>query len=357
MADFSRFNTGPSAEWRAVEAALPPFPTFSSIQERKDFLNAGRETAAKADMAANDFESKIQMKDYSIPTRDGSSIEARTYRPLSCSSDSKLPVYIHLHGGGFVFGTLSSEDATCSRIAITSQVIVLNVNYRHTPEHTYPTALHDTEDAFAWLHDHIDEVGGIADQIVVGGISAGAWLTAWLVLGQHLQVIEKGLPKIAGQVLQIPCLVHHECYAPQRNKLKDPETSSYVVNKDAPILPVAMVKLFTDLLKVRSDLNENDLRLNPGNAKPEQVRGLPPSVFGIAGMDPLRDEGLLYGKMLSEQGVATDIHLFEGLPHGFRRFGADKLPECTRWDRVVAEGITWALSKPEASGKFEVKTD
>lgn len=43
-------------------------------------------------------------------------------------------------------------------------------------------------------------------------------------------------------------------------------------------------------------------RLNPGYATAEEVSGLPPTTIGVAGFDPLRDEGLLYGKLLAENG-------------------------------------------------------
>jgi acetyl esterase/lipase len=46
----------------------------------------------------------------------------------------------------------------------------------------------------------------------------------------------------------------------------------------------------------------NDLRLNPGNATEKEVTKLPPTTFGIAGYDPLRDEGLFYAKLLSDNG-------------------------------------------------------
>jgi acetyl esterase/lipase len=107
--------------------------------------------------------------------------------------------------------------------------------------------------------------------------------------------------------------------------------------------------MFTDMLKVpKTDLQVDDLRLNPGNASPEKVQGFPPTVFGVAGMDPLRDEGLLFAMTLAEASVPTDVNIFPGLPHGFRRYG-DSLSECERWDKVMENGTMWVLSGPVAS--------
>lgn len=183
--------------------------------------------------------------------------------------------------------------------------MVFNVNYRHTPEHRYPTAWNDTEDAFIWVHEHIAEIGGLSDQVVVGGISAGAWMTASLALAQ-LRGDNKRLaacPKMRGQVLMIPCLVTTKHYAPRQEMLRTPEVSSYVQCAEAPILPVSRMHMFSQLLGIYDikDARE-DRRMNPGNATAEEVKDLPPTTFGIAGNDPLRDEGLLYGQLLCENG-------------------------------------------------------
>ncbi|KAK0648298.1 Alpha/Beta hydrolase protein [Cercophora newfieldiana] len=351
MCDFSQYS-GASEEWLAVAATLPAAPTNLSIEERRTAANALREaTAATAMKTLGPW---ITTTDHTIPTRDGSTVEARTYRLASLPDTEPLPAYIHLHGGGFLFGTLASEDAICARIAINTSAVVLNINYRHTPEHKYPTAWNDVEDAFAWLHENVSVLNADPARVVVGGISAGAYLAASLVLGQHLGHVAAQLPKIAGQVLMIPAMGHTKCHGPQMARLKDMSVSSWETCKDAPILPREVCELFMDLLAVEK-LDETDVRMNPGNASPEQVKGLPPTVFGVAGLDPLRDEGLLYAKLLAESGVPTDVSLFRGVPHGFRRFG-EKLSESKRWDSVVETGISWALSGPEA-GEFVVKTE
>jgi len=44
---------------------------------------------------------------------------------------------------------------------------------------------------------------------------------------------------------------------------------------------------------------------------------LPPPNLQICGLDPLRDEGLLYERLLREQGIPTKLDIYPGVPHGF----------------------------------------
>lgn len=121
MADYTQYG-GPSPEWLAIADSLPTVPADVSREQRRQLLNEQREKGAAEAMKV--LGPQVTTRDYSIPTRDGSSIEARSYRPVGVDGSKVLPVYYHLHGGGWFFGTLSSEDATCARIAINAQVVV-----------------------------------------------------------------------------------------------------------------------------------------------------------------------------------------------------------------------------------------
>lgn len=349
MSDFSQYG-GPSQELLTLLSTLPTPPSLS-ISDLKLTTNQARENAARIEMQT--LAPNILLQDHSIPTRDGYHLEARSYRDSSIPAEEVLPVYIHFHGGGFLFGTLESEDAICSRITLATGTVVLNVNYRHTPEWKFPTAWYDSEDAFEWTVQNSHQVfRGDALNIVIGGISAGAHLAA--ALAQTIKR-EKGtlFSSLKGQVLMIPLLVHIDCYEPQRRRLRDPSVSSYIENEFAPILPVTRLKMFNGLLHPQTP-NTDDHRANPGNARAEDVTGLPPTTIAVAGLDPLRDEGLLYAELLARQGVPTDVHLFKGVPHGFRRFG-EKLDGVSQaWDRVLHQGIRWALSRPPANIEVEV---
>lgn len=61
------------------------------------------------------------------------------------------------------------------------------------------------------------------------------------------------------------------------------------------------------------------------------------------------------GGLLMLCRVPTDVNLFVGLPHGFRWYD-DQIPASRRWDKVVEDGIVWALAEPQPSNEFHIKT-
>lgn len=363
MADFTIYN-GASEEWLKIEATLPPrLPTEGPIDSIavRNAGNAAREEASAT--AFSQISDRLVVKDHTITTRDGFALEARSYRLREVAHTEALPVYLYYHGGGFIFGTLSSEDAACGRVVLSlaargEDVVVLNVNYRHTPEWKYPVAWDDTVDSFVWLHQNLTEVGGDGSRVIIGGVSAGARLTASLIVRKSLGQLEAGqdLPHPIGQVLIIPSLFHQDCREPLYAKLKDPSRASCVSMTDAPIVPSKVLKWFTEILDVKEAPSE-DLKLSPGNITDEQLASVkdkfPPTVIGVAGYDPLRDDGLVFAKGLAEAGIPTKTHVFHGVPHGFRRFGA-QLSASKRWDAAIDDGIIWCLSNPSATGEFNV---
>lgn len=72
---------------------------------------------------------------------------------------------------------------------------------------------------------------------------------------------------------------------------------------------------------------------------------MPPTYFQVCGLDPFRDEDLIFERILREEnGIQTRIDVNPGLPHGSWFF----LPNLTSSERCkadVIEGMSWLLGK------------
>jgi acetyl esterase/lipase len=173
-----------------------------------------------------------------------------------------------------------------------------------------------------------------AKGFIVGGSSAGSNLTAAVVhRARDDPFFEKH--KITGQVLQIPVLVHPSAYPAESVELTDiterfvvnfssryaADLLSYEQNKDAPIVNKAAMKFFYGMYG-SSNVSASSL-INP--TLQECLQGppdhpdlsplladhsnLPPAYLQVCGMDPRRDEGLLYARLLSERDIATRVDM------------------------------------------------
>jgi len=88
------------------------------------------------------------------------------------------PVFIFIHGGGFVEGDRAHYGYVARPLAAHGIVTVV-MSYRLAPEH-YPEQVHDVQAVLGWVYHNIADYGGDASQIYIGGHSAGAILSAFV---------------------------------------------------------------------------------------------------------------------------------------------------------------------------------
>ena len=81
-------------------------------------------------------------------------------------------VIVYLHGGGYVGGNLNYAKGFGSVLASKCGIRVFCVEYRLAPEHTFPTAIDDSLDAYGYLLSH----GYAPSRIILCGESAGGGL-------------------------------------------------------------------------------------------------------------------------------------------------------------------------------------
>jgi acetyl esterase/lipase len=88
-----------------------------------------------------------------------------------------LPVFIHVHGGGWRNGTRTYVQSKPAWFVKSGWVFV-SIDYRKLPEAPVSTQADDVAVAYRWVSKHIGDYGGDASRIIVSGHSAGCHLTA-----------------------------------------------------------------------------------------------------------------------------------------------------------------------------------
>jgi acetyl esterase len=233
-----------------------------------------------------------EVREMTVPTRGGS-IAARLLVPASRVGG----LLVYFHGGGWVVGELDDYDTMARTLAARSNCALLMPDYRLAPEHPFPAALEDAQDAILWASQRIDELAGSRVPFLVGGDSAGGNLATVAIRELGGQVA------IDGQVLIYPVT---DC---------DTGTASYREHSEGMQLTREDMQWFFRHYAPAD--RHKDPRISP--LQHPEPAGFPATVLVTAECDVLRDEGEAYAQRLSSAGVPVVSRRVEGLPHGFIR--------------------------------------
>ncbi|KAI3885644.1 hypothetical protein MKX03_014839 [Papaver bracteatum] len=99
--------------------------------------------------------SDVPVQSIDVPLNPANKTWVRVFRPgnLPSVNNSKLPVVIYFHPGGFVICSTASSPFHhfCTKMASELQVLVVSVEYRLAPENRLPCAYEDAIDAILWV--------------------------------------------------------------------------------------------------------------------------------------------------------------------------------------------------------------
>lgn len=155
----------------AVVGALTPWPSAMLI--RAVFTKGGDETAAEMDKHVPDTKLTEQL-DVAYGDR-GADTTMDIFTPTSASGP--LPTVVWIHGGAWISGEKENVDPYL-RILAGEGYTTIALNYTIGPEGVYPLAVHQLNDALAYIDEHAAELGVDPDQIVLAGDSAGGQLAS-----------------------------------------------------------------------------------------------------------------------------------------------------------------------------------
>lgn len=129
------------------------------------------------------------------------------YAPTRAKPGSRLPVFVYFYGGVMVTG--SSQNIDASKLAGRENIVVVLPNYRlgvfgflTLPELDRENAggvsgnwaLLDQQLALRWVRDNIAAFGGDADEVTIGGQSAGAYSVGMHMLSpENRSLFKRGI--------------------------------------------------------------------------------------------------------------------------------------------------------------------
>ncbi|TFK52771.1 hypothetical protein OE88DRAFT_1656349 [Heliocybe sulcata] len=278
-------------------------------------------------------ESLYKVQDHEVPV-EGGAIRARAVVPTAEDDQATFPLLVWLHSGGWMNGDIDMDDAWLRTVCVELGISILNVEYRLLPEHPWPAALDDSYAAVKWAADHADILGAsLAKGFIVAGASSGANTAVAIVHRARSDPFFEA-KKITGHALQIPMLMHPDAYPDQWK----PELLSMEQNKDAPAVNKSAIEGLCKLTQA----SPTDPRFSVLLAPHE---GVPPLYLQVCGLDPLRDEGFLYEKLLQEKNTKTKSDVCSGVPHNFQLSMPD-IGQAVKFDRDFRDGVKWLLANP-----------
>ena len=112
----------------------------------------------------------------------GVRLKLDVYRPKAGRPEDRRPAIIHVHGGGWVWGTRREQGIALLNHLAANGWVGFNIEYRRSPLATHPEGLVDIKSAIAWVRDHADELGVDPGFVAITGGSAGGHLSALAAL-------------------------------------------------------------------------------------------------------------------------------------------------------------------------------
>jgi acetyl esterase/lipase len=206
----------------------------------------------------------------------------------------------------------------------------VSVEYRLAPETPFPGPLEDCYLGLKWTFEHHRELGIDPGHIGIGGTSAGGGLAAALALLAR----DRGEVPLRFQLLDCPMLDDRQITPSSQ------QDGLHIWNRDS------------NAFGWRSYLG--DLYGTPqvpayaAAARATDVSGLPPAYVCVGAVDGFRDEDIEYATRLNQAGVATELHVYAGVPHGVMLFAGT--PVARRYQQGIDEWVGRQLRVDRTAG-------
>jgi acetyl esterase/lipase len=278
----------PSEQLKAIIQMLRSSPDRSglSLEEQR--------AAWEAEAALLPVPADVQCQEV-----DAGGVKAEWLTPPDAATDRVL---LHLHGGGYVIGSVRTVRQLAARIALAAEMRCLSVDYRLAPEHPFPAALEDATAAYRWLIG----AGVEPSKVVLSGDSAGGGL----VIATLVWLRDAGIPPPAAGV----CLSPWADLEGIGESMKTKTDVDPMVERD-PLLEMADFYLAGA-----------DPRTPLASPIYADLQGLPPLLIQVGTAETLLDDSTRLAERARDAGVDVTLEAWEDMIHVWHFF-ALLLPE------------------------------
>ena len=222
------------------------------------------------------------------------------YRPRGVIG--ALPCIFHIHGGGYVMGAATGNEAQHRPMAANLGCMIVSVDYRLAPETRFPGAVEDCYAALGWLFANAAGLGVDKARIGVMGESAGGGLAAAFTL----LVRDRGEYSLAFQHLIYPMIDDRTCVTDAPH----PHTGEFIWS--------AQSNRFGWESLLGHPPGGEGVSPYAAAARADDLTGLPPAFIATGALDLFLDENLAYALRLTRAGVPVELHVYAGAYHGFQ---------------------------------------
>ena len=297
-----------------IAAALAAFPLGLGALSAATLPQIRQGFAQRAPVPVSD---QVQRTDHDLPARPGVSV--RVHRPVNASG--ALPCIYWMHGGGLILGTNQNDDPRFDRWCQLLNCIGVSVEYRLAPEFAYPVPLEDCYAGLVWVRANAVSLGVDVNRIGVSGASAGAGLAA-------------GLALLARDRAEVPLAFQALIYPMIDDRMITPSSAW-----SDPVWPPS-----ANSFGWRSYLGDlgDTVPYYAAAARATDLAALPRSFISVGALDGFSDEDIDYAVRLRHAGVATELHVYPGAPHGFDGL-APNTAIARRANRDIEEWLAVAL--------------
>jgi acetyl esterase len=236
-------------------------------------------------------------RDVMLPGPHGD-VPCRFYYPEGVQHPACL---VYLHGGGFMQGSLNSWDHFLRDLVRQSGVAVMSVDYRLSPECKFPVAFEETVAMVRYAANRGTDQGIDPKRLAVGGDSAGANLA----LAAALALRDAGEKLLSFQLL---------IYGVYSAEVESPSWQRF--GRGAGLSQTQFRWILETYLD--NPAQAEDWRVAPLVA---DLKGLPPAHLIVGSLDPLLDDSNNLAAKLKAAGVPSHLTVYQGINHGFVRYG------------------------------------